>query len=81
MWIRRSDVLAPLTKLTSKTARWQWTNVEQKAFDTMKRIMSRETLLAYPDFNKPFKIHTDASQKQLEGCHLTRYHAYRFLLS
>jgi hypothetical protein len=65
MWIRRSDVLAPLSRLTSKTTKWQWSDVEQKAFETMKRIISRETLLAYPDFNKPFIIHTDASQKQL----------------
>ena len=65
MWIRRSDVLALLTALTSKTAKWQWTDVEQNAFDTMKHIMARETLLAYPDFNQPFIIHTDASHKQL----------------
>jgi hypothetical protein len=65
MWIRRSDVLAPLSSLTSKTTPWHWTDVEQKAFDTMKRIISRETLLAYPDFNKPFIIHTDASHTQL----------------
>jgi hypothetical protein len=65
MWIRRSDVLAPLSKLTSKTTAWHWTDVKQKAFDTMKRIISRETLLAYPNFNKPFIIHTDASHTQL----------------
>ena len=65
MWIRRSDVLAPLSRLTSKTTAWHWTDVEQKAFDTMKRIISRETLLAYPNFNKPFIIHTDASHYQL----------------
>ena len=65
MWIRRSDVLAPLSSLTSKTTPWHWTDVEQKAFDTMKRIISRETLLAYPDFNKPFIIHTDTSHSQL----------------
>jgi hypothetical protein len=46
-------------------AKWQWTDVEQKAFDTMKRIIARETLLAYPDFNQPFNIHTDASHTQL----------------
>ena len=39
--------------------------VEQKAFDDIKRIISRETLLAYPNFNKPFVIHTDASKTQL----------------
>ena len=65
MWIRRSDVLAPLAHLTSKDAKWQWTDVEQKAFNQMKRIISREVLLAYPDFNKPFDIHTDASHTQL----------------
>ena len=27
--------------------------------------MARETLLAFPDFNKPFDIHTDASKVQL----------------
>ena len=27
--------------------------------------MSREVALTYPDFNKPFEIHTDASKYQL----------------
>ena len=65
MWIRRSDILAPLTKLTSPKEKWVWTSVEQQAFDKIKRIISRETLLAYPDFEKPFVIHTDASHTQL----------------
>ena len=65
MWIRRSDVLAPLTALTSKTTKWQWTELHQAAFDLMKRIVSRETLLAYPNFAKPFDVYTDASQSQL----------------
>ena len=65
MWIHRSHVLTPLTALTSKNAKWQWTEVEQKAFATMKKIVSRETLLAYPDFNRPFHIYTDASHAQL----------------
>ena len=65
LWIRRSHVLAPLTKLVGANAKWQWTEKEQNAFDTMKRIVSKEILLAYPDFNKPFDIHTDASHTQL----------------
>jgi hypothetical protein len=65
MWIRRSHVLAPLAALTSKTAKWTWGQRKQQAFDKMKKIISRETLLAYPDFNKPFIIHTDASHTQL----------------
>ena len=68
MWPRRSETLAPLTALSSKTAKWTWTELEQKAFDTMKQTMSRETLLTYPDFQKPFEIHTDASHTQLGAC-------------
>ena len=65
MWIRRSDVLAPLAALTSKTTKWNWTEEHQKAFDTMKKIIAKEVLLAYPDFNDEFVIHTDASHTQL----------------
>ena len=65
MWIRRSETLAPLTALTSKNVKFHWTEIEQHAFDTMKKIMARETLLAYPDFNKEFHIYTDASKVQL----------------
>ena len=65
MWIRQSDVLAPLAKLTSKSVKWKWTDEHQKAFDTIKKIISKDVLLAYPDFNKEFVIHTDASHSQL----------------
>ena len=65
MWIRRSHVLAPLTKLVSKDAKWEWGPTQQKAFDTIKRIVTREVLLAYPDFSKTFDVHTDASHEQL----------------
>ena len=39
--------------------------MEQKAFDDIKKVMARETLLVYPDFNKTFEIHTDASRRQI----------------
>jgi len=65
MWLHRSEVLAPLTKLTSSMTQFKWTDIEQTAFDTIKRIISRDTLLTYPDFNKPFILHTDASHEQL----------------
>ena len=64
-WIRRSDVLAPLASLTSKKSVWKWTSAEQKAFDTIKHIVTKEVLLAFPNFSKPFEIYTDASKYQL----------------
>ena len=65
MWHKRSETLAPLTALTSKTVKWRWTEVEQKAFDAMKKILGKEVLLSYPNFNKRFVIYTDASKTQL----------------
>ena len=65
MWKGRSEILAPLTALTSINQPWKWSDKEQNAFDTMKKIMARETILAYPNFEIPFDIHTDASAYQL----------------
>jgi len=67
MWVRRSHVLAPLAALTSKTTKWKWEPQPQKALAMAKRVVAKETLLAYPNFNKPFQIHTDASHYQLEA--------------
>ena len=37
----------------------------KKCFDAIKRVIGRKVLLAYPDFNAPFEIHTDASKLQI----------------
>ena len=65
MWIRRSHILAPLAQLTSKQVKWKWGPAESKAFNMAKKVIAREAMLSYPDFNKPFQIHTDASHHQL----------------
>ena len=63
--VRRSDISAPLTKLTSNKVPFKWTNVEEEAFHKLKLAISKETMLNYPNFSKVFEIHTDASDKQL----------------
>ena len=65
MWKQRAGLLAPLSALTSKKVPYVWTDEHKKSFDTIKRVIGRETLLAYPDFNAPFQIHTDASKEQI----------------
>jgi RNase H-like domain found in reverse transcriptase len=65
MWICHSDVLAPLTHLVSEKHRWEWTADQQKAFETIRHINSKETVLTNHDFTQPFDIHTDASHTQL----------------
>ena len=64
-WIRRSDLLSPLTTLSGKKAKWKWTSVHTKAFETMKKVVANQVQLSFPDFNKPFQIYTDASDIQL----------------
>eukprot|EP00957_Ditylum_brightwellii_P160200 12195997-Ditylum_brightwellii.AAC.1 len=65
MWEGRAEKLAPLTVLTSKKAKWKWTDVEQQAFDAVKTAVAKNILLVYPDFNEKFKTHTYASKHQL----------------
>ena len=38
-----------------------------KAFEQMKKLIAQETILALPDYSKPFQIYTDASDYQLGG--------------
>ncbi len=73
MWAKRSEMLAPLidlvgecreTKTTKKNKtkkKWRWESIHQQAFNNVKTTITKEVVLAYPDFTKPFEIYTDAS--------------------
>ena len=62
---RWSHLLHPLASLKSNKMNFKCTGVEQKSFGDIKRYVSQEKLLVYPDFNKHFDIHIDASNYQL----------------
>ena len=78
LWKSKSTVLAPLTDLVgecgvtkstrkkgTKKKPFHWDESHQKAFDSMKQIISRDVCLAYPNFNEEFEIYNDASTRQL----------------
>ena len=65
MWQKSSELLAPLTALTSKNVKYNWKDERQNCFDAIKHVIGRELLLAYPDFNTLFEIHTDASKLKI----------------
>ncbi len=77
MWARCSEMLAPLTDLvgdcgetkTTKTNMtkkkcWWWDPIHQQVFDNVKADITKETVLAYLDFSKPFEIYTNAPATQ-----------------
>lgn len=53
----------PLTRLTTKGAEFVWTERHQSAFCELRDALLRSNLLAHPDFSKPFKVTTDASDR------------------
>jgi hypothetical protein len=44
---------------------WQWDEVHQRAFDHIQATITRDVVLAYPDYYEVFEIYTDAPSKQL----------------
>ena len=50
----------------SPKVKFKWTDTEHKEFDYIKRAVTQDTLLTYPDFNKKIDIHTNAVKLQLE---------------
>ena len=45
MWQKRSELLAPLTALTSKNVKYDWKENHQRCFEAIKRVIGREVLL------------------------------------
>ena len=56
-----SNIVAPLNLLTRKNEPWNWTSLQQNAFDELKRIFSSAPVLLIPNVSRPFSIMTDAS--------------------
>jgi len=60
-----AGIAAPLSHLTRKKIRFKWTHECQEAFDIIKRKLSTAPVLAYPDNDLPYSLHTDASNNAI----------------
>ena len=56
-----SSVLAPLYRLLRKDVSWQWTQVEEEAFEESKTLLTSESLLVHFDPSLPLTLACDAS--------------------
>ena len=68
-----ATVSAPLTALTKKGVKFLWNDQHQNAFQTLKQHLCSAPVLAYPDFDRPFLLQTDASDVGL-GAVLAQRH-------
>ena len=59
----RGPLLKPLMDLTAKSAVWEWTDLHDKCFNTVRRLLASRPILKLPDWDKPFEIVSDASDE------------------
>jgi len=60
-----SKIAKPLTQLLRRNIPFVWNHRTDEAFNTLKKLLTEEPLLHYPDFTKPFVLTTDASNEAL----------------
>ena len=70
---RFADISRPLTTLTKKDAKFEWTSACQKSFELLKKALCGEPVLKYADTSKPYTLYTDASKYGWAGV-LTQPH-------
>jgi hypothetical protein len=55
----------PLNELKKKDVKYEWSDKRQQAFETLKQKLMEQPILQHPDYEKPFLLITDASEKGL----------------
>ena len=83
-----STIGKPLTDLTKKGIKWNWTNSCQAAFDELKRAFTTGPILTHYDETRQTKMETDTSDFALgavlsqlcedERWHRVAFHSRRF---
>ena len=59
---RFADISRPLTTLTKKDQKFEWTPACQKSFKLLKEVLCCEPVLKYADVSKPYTLYMDASK-------------------
>ncbi|XP_070035048.1 uncharacterized protein [Nicotiana tomentosiformis] len=67
-----SSISAPLTKLTHKGAKFQWTETCEQSFQELKKRLTTAPVLTLPDSTEGYVVYFDASRIGL-GCVLMQH--------
>jgi len=63
-----AKIAAPLTNLLKKSpVTYEWEGACDEAFETLKGILMKVSVLKLPDFDKDFEIHSDAFDFAIGG--------------
>jgi len=60
-----SEVMEPIRRLTRKDTPWEWSTEQDKAFQTVQKLVTEAPVLSYYDPSKELTIQCDASQSGL----------------
>lgn len=63
-----SEIVKPLTSLTKKGSVWRWGEMEDSAFEQLKKIFSTKPVLTQWDPDRETILETDCSGYALGGC-------------
>ncbi|GES86520.1 zinc knuckle protein [Rhizophagus clarus] len=83
-----SSIAEPLNRLLKKNTLYIWSKDQHDAFEKLKTCLTTPPILAYPNFEKPFILYTDASifalgailsQKNENNCECVLAYASRTL--
>ena len=70
-----AQIASPLTDLTKRGLpnNVHWGSREQKAFETLKEMLTQSPILRLPDFTRKFWVQSDASESGLGACLLQEF--------
>ena len=68
-----AEAATPMTELLKKDTPFIWSKDCEESFQLLKRNLISSPILAFPDYNLPFELHTDASGQALGYILMQRY--------
>jgi hypothetical protein len=67
-----STIITPLTRLTRKNIRWEWSKECEESFQELERRLTTTLVLTFPSGTESYVVYSDASRNGL-GCILIHH--------